>query len=175
MADVDQAIAFVLREEDAALTGAITDRGDDLGGRTRFGMAEKWHPALAATTFYSSMQRGEALALAEATLDREYVRPMWLDQVVSQVVANAWLSFAVNAGQVTAALWMQRALNRLQPNAVTVDGMAGSATIAAVNRCMEASLLGCFRVEMAREYVRICDREPAQRVFLLGWMHRVLA
>ena len=43
MSDFQPAIAFVLQHEDPARSGKVTE---DAGGRTRFGIAEKFHPDL---------------------------------------------------------------------------------------------------------------------------------
>jgi lysozyme family protein len=62
--------------EDPQHTGKVTE---DAGGRTRFGIAEKFHPELPARFF--SRRKDEALATAEGLLDREYWYKAHLAQI----------------------------------------------------------------------------------------------
>src|SRR6185437_7955591 len=98
MADVLQAVTFVLRQEDSELTGKVTENKTDKGGRTRFGVAEIFHPNLPFLGFYDTLPYKEALQLAYQTYIEEYVNPLQLDKISDQEVANALLSFAVNEG-----------------------------------------------------------------------------
>ena len=65
MADIQQATDVVLRQEDSRMSGVITTIPGDSGGRTRFGIAERWHPELTATGFFTTMPTAEALKVAE--------------------------------------------------------------------------------------------------------------
>lgn len=82
MADAKTAIEFVMREDHETLSGKVTE---DVGGRTRFGIAERWHPEVTATGFYEAPVP-VAMAQAEAIYDNGYWLPMNGAAVVSQYV-----------------------------------------------------------------------------------------
>ena len=73
MADIRKAVEFMLRQEDARLSGTVTNAASDNGGFTRFGLCAKWHPALVAAGFFTpQMPRDKALLMAEETYSTEY-------------------------------------------------------------------------------------------------------
>jgi Glycosyl hydrolase 108 len=95
MADIQEAIYSVLRQEDATLSGVITDIPGDSGGRTRYGIAERWHPELTATGFFSTMSSAAALKVAEGVYAASYAKHLMLAQIsrvgrgeVSEVTAG---------------------------------------------------------------------------------------
>ena len=67
MADFKTAFLFTLQHEDSTRSGKVTV---DAGGRTRFGIAEKFHPDLPEEFFTGPAE--DALAEAEKIEEREY-------------------------------------------------------------------------------------------------------
>ncbi|MGC1780896.1 MAG: putative peptidoglycan-binding domain-containing protein [Acidobacteriaceae bacterium] len=183
MADVQRAVEYVLREEDSTLSGAVTETRGDTGGKTRFGLASKWHPELLATMFYTTMPTADALQIAMTTLEKDFAAPLRIAEIQDPGIAVKFLSFGVNAGLQTAVRAMQYAVNCVYPAAsadsasmqIRVDGAMGAETIAAVNRCMAQSLLNSFRLRMCGYYASICRANVSQREFLCGWIDRALA
>src|SRR6476646_5708478 len=106
MADFKAAFAFVLQHEDSTRSGKVTV---DAGGRTRFGIAEKFHPDLPEEFFTGPAE--EALAEAEKIEEREYWDSMGLAEVESQNVSNKLFDMGVNMGVHQAAVYAQRAAN----------------------------------------------------------------
>src|SRR5690348_11903465 len=106
MANFDEALAFVLRNEDAQLSGVVTQ---DSGGRTRFGIAERFHPGLGDTFYTESTER--ALDIAREIYRSEYWNPIRGDEIRDQQVATKMLDMAVNLGVRQAIVLCQRALN----------------------------------------------------------------
>src|SRR5579864_4087510 len=106
MADFKPAFAFVLLHEDATRSGKVTV---DAGGRTRFGIAEKFHPDLPEEFFSGPAE--DALAEAEKIEECEYWDSMRLAEVESQNVANKLFDMGVNMGVRQAAVYAQRAVN----------------------------------------------------------------
>ena len=177
MADVPKAVDSVLREEDATLSGVITDTKGDDGGKTRFGIASRFHPELLESTYYTTMDAADALQIAVLTMEKDYATPMRIAAIEDQVLATKFLSFGVNASPETAVRAMQYAVNRVYPGSaleVTVDGEMGPLTVAAINRCMAESLLNSFRLRMVGYYNSICRPKPSQLKFLCGWIDRAL-
>ena len=170
MADVTKAIDFVLRQEDAQLTGVCTNSPADRGGLTRFGIASKWHPDLLRTGFYQA-HRDEALDIARSVYAKEYATFLALPAIKSQAVANALLSFAIleNAGR--SALEMQNALNTLGCS-VVVDGSLGPLSVRAINSVNPGKLLVAF-VEANRQYLLgLIAKDESQVKWRNGWMNR---
>src|SRR5215831_10933204 len=100
MADFKTAFLFTLQHEDAARSGKVTI---DAGGRTRFGIAEKFHPDLPEEFFTGPAE--DALAEAEKIEEREYWDVMRLAEVENQNLANKLFDMGVNMGARQAAFY----------------------------------------------------------------------
>jgi lysozyme family protein len=173
MADAKTAIEFVLRQEDSTLSGKVTD---DAGGRTRFGIAERWHPVLGMAGFYTC-PAPEAQATAESMYESGYWLPLNAASVSSQEFANRLLSFAVNLGTHKAVTILQQCLAALG-HAIGVDGDPGPSTISALNAQLvagEAALMTEWRDSLTIFYQRVVTANPAQGKYLQGWLNRVKA
>jgi lysozyme family protein len=169
MADVNAAIDITLRQEDSTLSGVITSIPGDSGGRTRYGIAERWHPELTATGFFSTMSAAAALTVAEGVYTTSYAKPLMLSQINAQGVAAALLSFAVVEGSVEAVKLLQQACG------AAVDGHIGPTTIARVNGCVPAALLETW-CELEKTYFqKLGAANPADQEFVAGWDNRAQA
>lgn len=168
MADAKAAVQFVLLQEDARLSGIITNRASDRGGLTRYGLTAKFHPELIEQGFFEeSMSAEEALPIAEQTYEESYEKPLCLDSITSQPLANALLSFAVNEGNHQAVVLLQRAAR------VAEDGEMGPQTLAAVNA--NPTVLGTYCDFEANFYEQLVRAQPSQKDNLKGWLNRVNA
>jgi lysozyme family protein len=171
MADFKMAFTFVLLHEDAARAGKITV---DAGGRTRFGIAEKFHPELPEDFFSGPVE--EALLMAEKIEEREYWDPLRLDEIESQSVANKLLDMAVNMGVRQAAVYAQRAVNALAGSArLAEDGMMGTQTLTVVNAVNPIAYHQALCALSAAHYRHVAAVNPAQAVNLQGWLRRAEA
>jgi lysozyme family protein len=172
MADIKKCIDFVLRQEDLHLSGIITNAAADHGGRTRFGIAEKYHPELSSTAFFTpAMCTQDALVVAEHTYATQYVPALHLDALVSDAVATALLSFGVLEGVVEAATILQNAINMLGVP-VTVDGKMGPGSTAAANSCDPRKLITAIVQLQKAHFARIAAVNPSQAVWVHGWDNR---
>lgn len=170
MADAKAAVQFVLRQEDARLSGIITNRASDRGGLTRYGLTAKFHPELLAQGFFSEdMPPSEALPIAEATYEKDYEGPLCLDNIAGQTIANALLSFCVNEGNHQGVVLLQRAAR------VTEDGVMGPQTVAAINSADPSALLNAYCDFEAGFYQQLVRNIPSQQANLNGWLNRVKA
>src|SRR5579864_1507736 len=106
MADFKMAFLLTLQHEDSTGSGRVTI---DAGGRTRFGIAEKFHPDLPEEFFTGPAE--DALAEAEKIEEREYWDAMRLAEVEDQNVANKLFDMGVNMGVRQAAIYAQRGAN----------------------------------------------------------------
>lgn len=167
------AFAFVMQHEDSARSGKVTV---DAGGRTRFGIAEKFHPGLPATFFTGPA--GDALKVAEEILRRDYWEPMRLSQVASQNLANKLFDMAVNMGVHQAAVYAQRGVNGMVssgPRLLIEDGRMGEQTLAAINAADPMALYQLLCEFSRQHYRHVASINPAQAVNLSGWLKRAEA
>jgi lysozyme family protein len=167
MADIKAAVDFVLKQEDATMVGEVTGYKDDRGGRTRFGIAERWHPDLTKTGFYDDMDRDHALVIAENVLVEQYADPILLAQIDSQAIATALLSMAVVEGNREAVKLLQMSVG------ANPDGGMGPQTLAKVNSFPDVmTQYGMFQ----RAYFqRLAANDPTQLRFVHGWLNRMNA
>jgi lysozyme family protein len=177
MSNPTQSIDFVLKQEDATLSGVITNEANDAGGLTRFGLTAKYHPKLVAAGFYdSSMDTATALPLAEADYEAEYTTPLLILQITSQAIATALTSFSVNeegAGSRGRAVQiLQEACQQLGQQ-IADDGAMGPGTLAAINACDASALLPLYCHGQQTRYNAIVAADPTQQKFLRGWTARV--
>lgn len=180
MAQLEPAIENTMSFEDPQRTGKVTE---DAGGRTRFGIAEKFHPELPSRFF--SRRKDEALAMAEGLLEHEYWDKAHLAQIEDQGVANKLFDMAANMGVHQAAIYAQRAVNAalqiseahsgLAANRLDEDGVFGPRTIAAINSLEPALYVGLLREFSAAHYRHIAAVNPAQAPNLEAWLRRAAA
>jgi lysozyme family protein len=166
MADLDLAIRYTLSFEDESLSGVITH---DAGGCTRFGIAEKFHPELAGTTFFTTMPSGQALRQAEAIYATDYCIPLAIDRISDQNVANKLLSLGTNCGVGVAARWLQEVVG------VAVDGTIGILTIAATNQMDATKVVAGLKAKAVAYYRQLAQANPLDQQYLGGWLRRAEA
>ena len=170
MANFDEALAFVLRNEDPHLSGVVTE---DSGGRTRLGIAERFHPDLGDTFYTESADK--ALEIAREIYRSEYWKPIRGDEIRDQQVATKLLDTAVNMGVRQAIVLCQRALNAGAVLQLAEDGVLGSRTMAAINRCDPVVLLIHLREMCAEFYRHLAAVRPEMQAYLNGWLTRARA
>lgn len=128
MANFEPAFDFVMNHEDPHRSGKVTE---DAGGRTRFGIAGKFHPELKEEFF--SEPADAALKQAEEIMRRDYWQPMRLDEIRNQNVAGKIFDMAVNMGVHQAGVYAQRAANGMITAQVALPDPVGSAAAAKTN------------------------------------------
>jgi lysozyme family protein len=172
MADFEPAFEFVLQHEDPTRSGKVTV---DAGGRTRFGIAAKFHPDLPEEFFDGSAE--DALAEAEKIEEREYWDRMRLAEVEDQNVANKLLDMGVNMGVRQAAVYAQRAANALldRDRRLVEDGVMGVKTLAAINTVKAIEFYRLLCELSGGHYRHLAAVNPAQAENLAGWLKRAEA
>src|SRR5690606_27161164 len=94
-----------------------------------------------------------------------YRRDWWeryrYDEIEDVQIASKVLDLSVNVGPIQAALIVQRALHACGQRHVTVDGIIGTQTIAAINAVKpRAALLAAIRAEAAAYYRGLVAQRP---------------
>lgn len=166
MADVLIAAAYVLKNEDRRRTGKVTT---DEGGKTRFGVAQKFHPQL-DEAFYT-MPVDQAYEMAREIYANEYAAPIKLKLFASQPVANKVLDLAVNAGNTAAAEILQTAIVAAG-TIIVVDKKIGPATVAALNSCDQGKIMDQLIVLSEAFYRKVALRNASPAYELASWLAR---
>jgi lysozyme family protein len=128
MALFEPAFTFMMDHEDAPRAGTVTF---DLGGKTRFGIAEKWHPNVPPE--FWTLPPLDALHIAADIYRDEYWRPIRGFEIQAQRVASKCFDMYVNLRPQIAISIFQRALDDVGAH-LECDGRFGPATLAALNQ-----------------------------------------
>jgi lysozyme family protein len=189
----------------AKVEGGFANNPNDSGGRTWRGISEKnwaswpgWaiiNEAMKRPTWptgpnnYVTWGAITRFLAPNAELQRQvvlfYKINFWdalnLGGITSQAIANEVYDSAVNAGPVTAAKWLQRAINvtnrggQLAPD-VVLDGRIsnGGQTVRAVNVHAKPSLvLKALNILQGQHYISLAENRETQEGFIESWFSRV--
>ena len=157
MSTFDVAFERILRAE-----GPMSDRKNDHGGLTKFGISQRWNPKIDVAN----------LTVADA---RAFYADKWtrwgLEQLPPRIALKIF-DFAVNADMPDAARAAQRALCYLGAP-VAVDGKLGPVTRAAIRayRNPDALLAAICGFQHAH-YADVVEKDPDQVAFAGGWAIR---
>ena len=151
MANFQPICEWVLRQEDATLSGVVKDLGDG-GGLTRYGIAQTKHEAL-PPDFYVAAP-AVALTYAKVIYKGEYWDRFLGDEIASDEVASCLLSFAINDGEAREVMSLQRVLG------ITMDGVMGPQTLSATNSVIAALLSAQLRQAQASFYQALAPSRP---------------
>lgn len=139
-----------------------TDNPNDSGGRTKYGISQKWHP--------------EAWVVGPPTRDaakalyfHQYVVQPGFTQIKAEMVMDQLVDWGVNSGQMTAILHLQKVLN------VKQDGVLGPASLQVVNSRDPLILNNQLVDDRILMLDRIVQKRPQDLEFLFGWHVRALS
>jgi len=90
------------------------------------------------------------------------------DAIADQNVANIIIDMAVNSGAFAAGKLLQRTLNEYFQKTLTVDGVVGNQTIAAVNSVNGQALFDKIKIERKAFYLDLNDYTNIN-----GWLDRL--
>lgn len=166
MADVSTAIEYGLDFEDPARSGVVTD---DSGGRTRFGVAERFHPELTSTTFYTTMPQVQALHKALDIYNTQYCNALCIAEIAYQDVANRLFSYGINMGIDPASMVLQDSVG------AKADGVIGPFTLQALEKLSSDVVVGRMRMGAEAHYMEVVKSNPQDAKYLNGWIKRARA
>lgn len=152
------AVNVVLKDEG----GYVWDK-NDAGGETNFGISKRSYP----NVDIKNLTRDQAIAI--------YYNDFWLKgpygNLADAELASKVFNTSVNAGQSRAIKLLQQAANAQGAN-LTVDGLAGAKTIAAINAMYGPAVLASYREAQEAFYLAIIAKDPSQAKFKNGWIKR---
>ena len=140
--------------------GRFSNRPDDAGGPTRWGISKKTYPALDIR----NLTRDQAKQI--------YYDDFWIPcfgEALPAPLALAFFVTYVNLPPREAVKCLQRAVGT-----VKVDGMLGSQTLGTARRFTpQREIRARFARECVEYYARLCVARPFHRPNLHGWIGRV--
>lgn len=150
-------------EDDQSHPGKVTPEPHN--GRARLGINSIAHPNIPENFWTCSYE--DALEQAGKIFQHDYWNALRLDEVTSQEVANKVYDMAVNMGVRTAARYVQGIVG------VTVDGVLGSQSMAAINSYDPQRLVQYLRTISRQHYENLLRENPEEyRAWRDGWMQR---
>lgn len=165
MASVEKLAPFILKWE-----GGFVNDPDDLGGATNKGVTLSTYMQYCRKKGYPvpTVERLKNLSEQEWT---EILKTMYwdrwkADQIVDQSVANILVDWVWASG-THGIKRPQRILG------VTVDGIVGNLTLAAVNARDAKELFFAIKSDRIKFIDEICKARPANEKFRRGWLNRI--
>lgn len=176
MATVDEALAFVLKHEGSR----FTNDPKDPGGATKFGISLRFVLSADGCTLDldndgdTDERDIQLLELDDAR--RLYSTYFWFpgrfELVKDQSVATKVFDFAVHAGLRRSVRLLQHLLVSDFGKRLSVDGIVGPATLAAVNSVDPRRLVVAFSRAQASYYRELVSERPVLSRFIKGWLRR---
>lgn len=157
----NEAFDFMLRHE-----GEYSNNPLDRGGQTKYGISAKQYPKLDIKNL--------TLEKAKAIYKQDYWDKQLYAQIFNPEVRNKIFDLAVNVGPAKAHKIVQASLIQMHFQ-ITADGVFGNMTLTATNDADPVTLLALIKIEAMKYYTKIATNDTKQRVFLTGWINRVLA
>ncbi len=180
--------------------GFISNNKNDHGGFTYKGISRTKHPVWPGWKIIDSIYRSTALFRSRdyqsvhllnsnAALQNEvkefYCTEFWNkiqgNLLPSQLIADELFESSINLGVSTASEFLQRTINLLNRNSslypdINVDGIIGSQTLSALNKCISANgeklVFNLLNFYQAKRYIEITERDRSQEIFI-GWFNRI--
>lgn len=184
MADFSAAFNYVMDREDRNRTGKVTKdpTKEEPDAVARFGVNSAAHPELVERKYFEvidgvpTMSNDDALAEAADVFKYDYFMHLSGYTLADQDVVNKFCDFAFNEGISEATKIIQRAVNEINPDRLpplTVDGLPGARTIAAINACEPERLLPAMKEQAIAFYRALAVDHPQFVGDLDAWITRV--
>lgn len=161
MADYRKLEPFILKWEG----GYVNDK-DDLGGATNKGVTL----ATFRSVYGQSMTVNNLKNITERQWEHIFKTCYWdkwrADEIKDQNVANILVDWVWASGAYGIKI-PQKLLG------VTIDGIVGAKTIAAVNARDGKTLFNAIKEERIAFIDRICQTRPQNKKFKKGWLNRI--
>ncbi len=177
--------------------GFISSNPADKGGFTYKGISRTKHQTWLGWKIFDNIYRSQFAAANQSvqllnrntTLQNEVIKfyreEFWYkiqgDLLPSQLIADELFESSINLGVSVASEFLQKAINLLNRNTrlyldIVVDGIIGSQTLTALNKCIaaysEKLVFNLLNFYQAKCYIEIMERERTQEIFI-GWFNRI--
>lgn len=166
MAKFEECIDYVFKNEG---DDKYTDRSDDKGGPTKFGITLATLTAYQKRPTTDTEVMGLTRDVAKSIAKTVFWKPLRLDDVIEKAVATAILDISFPEGIGTAAKFVQIAVGI---PAKKIDGVLGSESVAEINKFTAGKFLSLFLPIVQDHFINNAVKVPAQLPNLAGWLHR---
>ena len=149
------------------LEGGYTNHPDDNGGPTNLGITLNTYREYCGQEKTIKDLRNISYGTWEDIMKDLYWDKCLADDIVNQSLAEILVDWCVNSGFV--------GLRRVQEIVgVKPDGIAGPKTLGAINNADQHELFDRIMSARKQFYINMVKRSPNQKVFMNGWMNRLL-
>jgi lysozyme family protein len=156
--EINGIITDIIKAEGGA---TATNRPNDRGGRTQYGISEKSNPQ---AWLDGRVTEPEAREIYE----KKYVKAPGFDKIADPKLQAQLVDFGVTSGP-------QLAIQKLQGCVgAAIDGILGPETLAKVNAAEPVRLNNQLALERVKMIGRLVHRDPRQSENLNGWLTRAL-
>ena len=150
--------------------GGYVDHPNDRGGKTKYGITE----TVARNYGYEGRMQDLSKETAKEIYRQEFWNKVKADEF-DEEIAYVLFDTAVNMGTGRAVMLLQETYNRVTPdNNISVDGIVGPETIGAVNKSDREHILLGYIAGRTQRYFDIVDNNDSQKVFIRGWLSRMI-
>ncbi|MBW2130155.1 MAG: N-acetylmuramidase [Deltaproteobacteria bacterium] len=167
MADFNSAFEKMIKNEGGYVLHRVSG---DRGGATYAGIARNYHPNWNG---WELIDKNDLENPQLTQMVRDFYKDNFWDKIkgddlTKQRIAESLFDFSVNAGVRTASKLAQIVVG------ATPDGVIGPKSIAKLNEAGEETFVTKYALAKVARYAEICNRDPSQKKFLLGWINRTL-
>ena len=167
MAKCELLLPYILRWE-----GGYVNDPHDRGGATNKGVTiATWRRVGYDKNGDGNIDVADLKSISNEDLLHRVLKPHYwdrwqADKITNQSVANILVDWVWGSGAYGIRI-PQRMLG------VTIDGIVGTQTLAAIEACEPHSLFDAIKKERREFLHRIVHNDPTQRRFLRGWLNRL--
>lgn len=151
--------------------GKVFDK-NDYGGPTAYGISYKSHPKeFDVTIIDKKVVKVNAWPTKERAIEiyrNDYWKKPKISLIENDIIAAKVFDIGVNVGYGRAIKFLQRSLNEIVKNGLSVDGIIGNNTIKAINSAEPNRLL-----ELFKKHAKLYYESLNQPRFIKGWLNRL--
>ena len=155
------------------IEGGFVNHISDRGGATNFGITAK---TLADYRGVEKCSQDDVLKITKNDAAKIYELKYWntmrLDRIRNKKIALILFDHGVNSGPISSIKLLQEVLNDSFGESLLVDGVLGNKTDASISKSDGSRLCRKLIQKIQTRYVAICQKNPEQLVFLMGWLNR---
>ncbi len=154
------------------IEGGFVDLPEDHGGPTNFGITQdilsRYRGFPATPNAVKNLSKDEASKIYELI----FWNAVGLNRIQSYKIALFLFDQCVNLGPRDAIKLLQRVLNSSFSANLTIDGVLGQKTDAAICYSFEIRLIQELLQAAQMHYLDLALKDPKQFIFLKGWINR---
>lgn len=162
--------------------GGFVNDPDDKGGFTYRGITRKNFPNWEGWQIVDTnlpLKNGQIIKNEEL---EQYVREFYydnfyhlmkIDEIDNMLISGHLLCHGVNAGIKNSVKILQKSINTICNDNISVDGIIGKITLNYANSNVQEEIANEMIVKRKEYYTNLAKRNPSQQKFLKGWINRV--